>query len=193
MRFPHWQFFESIDDELHSLSRIIEFTPDNYSTFSVHLARLYLSICSEVDVVAKLLCAQIAPSESPKNINDYRLQITNKFPNFSLLRIEMPSHGLDFRPWLSWNSGANPGWWKSYNDVKHERSKFYRDANLGNVLESTAGLLVLLIYFHQPELYAKDPLIQPDFKTMRIESKYAHILRWGIDYSLPDFGNSFVK
>src|ERR1035441_1425793 len=98
MRFPHWQFFESVDDELHSLSRTIEFCRENFSTFSVHLARLYLSVCSEIDVVAKLLCARIIPSETPRNIDDYGSLVTARFPNFSLLRIEMPSHALDFQP-----------------------------------------------------------------------------------------------
>ncbi len=190
MHFPHWQFFESIDDELHSLSRVIEFAPENYSTFSVHLTRLFLSVCSEIDVVAKLLCAQIAPSEAPKNINDYRCLVTKRFPNFSTLRIEIPSHELELQPWSSWITGINPKWWESYNNVKHERSKHYRDPNLGNVLESTAGLLVLLVYFYQPELYAKNSPIQPAFKTMRIERQYADILRWGFGYSLPDFGKS---
>src|ERR1035437_271699 len=184
MRFPHWQFFESVDDELHSLSRIIEFAPENFPTFSVHLTRLYLSVCSEIDVVAKLLCTRIAPTEIPKSVNEYRSLITAKFSNFSQLRIEMPSHELDFQPWLSWSSGNNPQWWKSYNDVKHERSKYYRDANLGNVLESTAGLLVLLVYCYQPQLYGKNPPIQPDFEMMRIDREYAHVLKWGFDYSL---------
>jgi hypothetical protein len=188
MHFPHWQFFESLDDELHSLSRAIEFAPENFPTFSAQLARLYLSVCSEIDVVAKLLCNRIAPATSPKSINEYRPLVTTKFPNFAQLRIEMPAHDLDFQPWQLWDSGANPRWWKSYNDVKHERHKYYRDANLGNVLESAAGLLVLLIYFHQPEIYSKNPPIQPDFKTMRVDRKYAHILSWGFDYSLPDFG-----
>jgi len=138
--------------------------------------------------VAKLLCARITPSEEPNNINDYRSLMTVQFPNYSLLRIELPSYELDFQPWFSWTAGTNPGWWKSYNDVKHERSKYYRDANLGNVLESTAGLLVLLVYFHQPELYAKNPPFQTDFQMMQIERRYAHTLRWGFDYSLPDFG-----
>jgi hypothetical protein len=191
MQFPHWQFFESVDDELHSLSRVIEFAPENFPTFSVRLARLYLSICSEIDVVAKLLCARIAPSEKPKNIDDYRLLIMAQFPNFSLLRIEMPSQALEFQPWLAWHSGGNPKWWRSYNDVKHERNKYYRDANLGNILESAAGLLVLIVYFHQPELYAKDQPFQPAFKTMRIEKRFAFVaFRLAFQYDLPDFGNS---
>ena len=191
MEFPHWQFFESVDDELYSLSRTIEFTPENYTTFSVHLSRLYLSICSEIDVVAKLLSRRIAPLKEPKNIDDYRPLITARFPNFSQLRIEMPSHALEFQPWRMWHSGENPKWWRSYNDVKHERNKHYREANLGNVLESAAGLLVLTVYFHQPELYAKNQPFQPDFRTMRIEKRYAFVaFRLAFQYNLPDFGNS---
>lgn len=190
MRLPHWQFFESIDDELYSLSRVIEFDTQNFSTFSVTLTRLYLSICSEINVVAKLLCARIAPSDAARNINDYRGLITGKFANFADLTVEMPSHELVFHPWKSWETGVNPSWWTSYNNVKHERSKYYSDANLRNVLESGAGLLVLLVYWHQPELYADNPTIQPDFKTMRIDRQFAHILRFGFDYSLPDFGKA---
>jgi len=88
---------------------------------------------------------------------------------------------------------VNPPWWKGYNSVKHERSKYYSEANLGNVLESAAGLLVLLVYFHQPVLYAENQLIVPDFKTMRIEAQYAHLLHFGVDYSLPDFGKSYPE
>ena len=190
MRFPHWQFFESLDDELHSLSRIVDFSKDNFSTYSVHFARLYLSVCSEIDVVAKLLCAQIQAFAPPENIDGYRALIAPKFPNFSTLRIEMPGHELDFQPWSAWNSNVNPQWWKSYNQVKHQRDKFFRDANLGNLLESSAGLLVLLVYQHQPELYNRRGSIQPDFKTMRIGKKYASGLRFGFDYTLPDFGKN---
>ncbi|HZM03971.1 MAG TPA: hypothetical protein VFC44_13245 [Candidatus Saccharimonadales bacterium] len=187
MHFPHWQFFESVDEELHSLSRTIEFCRENFPVFSVDLSRLYLSLGSEIDVVAKLLCARVAPSGTPKNIDDYRAILTQRFPKFPEMRTEMPSHGLEFQPWLQWKTGTNPKWWRNYNDVKHERNKYYQEANLGNVLESSAGLLLLLVYHHQPDLYAKNSAICPDFKTMRIERQYAHILRWGCDYSLPDF------
>jgi hypothetical protein len=188
MRYPHWQFFESLDDDLHSLSRVIEFDKDNFSTHSVQLARLYLSVCSEIDVVAKLLCARVDPSKTPDNINEYRSLIAGRYPNFSVLKIELPAHALDFQPWSAWSSGTNPLWWGSYNKVKHQRNTHYREANLGNVLESAAGLLVMLTYYHQPELYPVNPPFQPLFKAMRIEVQYARTGRLPTHYSLPDFG-----
>ncbi|HEX5399044.1 MAG TPA: hypothetical protein VFY06_08355 [Verrucomicrobiae bacterium] len=115
-----------------------------------------------------------------------------KYTNFPALKIEMPGHELDFQPWISWASSQNPQWWKSYNQVKHKRNEFFRDANLGNLLESSSGLLVMLVYQHQPELYNQFRVIQPDFKAMRIDSKCAHALRWGFDYDLPDFGKSSI-
>jgi hypothetical protein len=36
------------------------------------------------------------------------------------------------------------------------------------------------VYQHQPELYNRRGSIQPDFKTMRIETKYASGLRWDL-------------
>jgi hypothetical protein len=181
MRYPHWQFFESVDDELYGLSRVIDFDPKNYSTFSVDLSRLYLSICSEIDVVAKLLCYRIDSCTSAKNINEYRALITGKYKYFSAFRIEMPSYGLDFEPWASWSSGTNPTWWDGYNRVKRERSRHFSDANLGNVLRSAAGLLGVLVYYYQPLALGVfvhrirfrisegliDFPIYPDFRTMR--------------------------
>jgi hypothetical protein len=56
MSYPHWSLFEVIDEELHSFSRHVEFAEGNLATYGVTLLRLYLSIGSETDVVAKLLC-----------------------------------------------------------------------------------------------------------------------------------------
>jgi hypothetical protein len=67
MPHTHWSFFELIDDDLHSLGRYVEFATDNYGTYSAHLTRLYLQICSEVDVIAKLLCKRIDPKGSSKH------------------------------------------------------------------------------------------------------------------------------
>jgi hypothetical protein len=44
-----------IAEDLYAYSRYLEFNPKNYGAFSINLARLYLSICSEVDVLAKML------------------------------------------------------------------------------------------------------------------------------------------
>jgi hypothetical protein len=80
----HWTFFEPIDEDLLAFSRQVEFAED-IGTYSVYFARLYLTICSEVDVVAKLLCKRIDPSSEPKDINQYREIIASKYSNSHLM------------------------------------------------------------------------------------------------------------
>ena len=46
MSYPHWSLFEVIDEDLRAFSRQVEFAEANFSTYSVTLLRLYLSICS---------------------------------------------------------------------------------------------------------------------------------------------------
>ena len=59
MPYPHWTLFQVIDEDLYAFSRHVEFAEANFGTYSVDLLRLYLSICSEVDVIGKLLCQRI--------------------------------------------------------------------------------------------------------------------------------------
>ncbi len=190
MAYPHWTLFEVIDEDLHEFSRQVEFAEPNFPTYSVTLVRLYLSICSEVDVIAKLLCQRIgAPNAS--NMDLYRAALLSQYkdlPNLSILLKPMP--GKVLTPWNSWNNNLNPIWWKDYNDVKHERNKYFAKANLGNVLSAAAGLFVLLIYFHKPELYGGH--LQPVFRIFMADPTYVihYSGDWGWKYELPDFGPS---
>jgi len=68
----HWPYYLSLESDVDKLSRYIEFTEDNYSTYSVELVRIFLSICSEVDVVMKELCAITSPNSSASNIGAYK-------------------------------------------------------------------------------------------------------------------------
>jgi hypothetical protein len=40
------------------------------------------------------------------------------------------------------------------SSVKHQRHQYFGDANLGNVLRAASGLLVFLVYWQKPELWA---------------------------------------
>lgn len=189
MLFPHWQFYESLDDDLLSLSRIIDFSKENFQTHSVHLTRMYLSVCSEVDVVSKLLCSRVAPKKKARTIDEYRSVITGFYPKLYDVKVSLPAHDIEFQPWIDWATGVNPSWWTNHNKVKHERDKYYQEANLGNVLLSAAGLLIILTYYHQPELSAHpSPLFLRSFNVMKFRRPYFEY--WTTDfvrYNLPDF------
>ncbi|NMM81024.1 hypothetical protein B2J86_08835 [Acidovorax sp. SRB_14] len=44
-----------------------------------------------------------------------------------------------------------PDWWSGNNKVKHHRANHFKEANLKNVLNACAALLVLLLVYYSAE------------------------------------------
>src|SRR5258708_1640840 len=130
MSHPHWQYFIAIESDLDKTCRYVELATDNFLTYSIEFARILLSASSEIDVIAKLVCQQADPNGTYKTIDDYRIGILSRYPKFASFEVAIPRYGLVRKPWQDWDTGRNPSWWKSYNNVKHERDKFFREANL---------------------------------------------------------------
>lgn len=187
MNYPHWYYFVSLIDDLERTSRYVEIHPDNYRVFSIELTRLLLATCSEIDVVAKLLCTRLQPATTCGNIDEYRQCITSAYPSFSSIEVKMMRHGISFVPWESWKSGTSPSWWKSYNNVKHERSKFFQEANLGNAIWALGGFAVLITYFHHNELAESKFTQIPKFICVDPKYNRGSVMHGQPVYHMPDF------
>ncbi len=149
----YWNYFLSLESDLEKLSRYIEFTNNNFQTYSIELAKMLLSVCSEIDVIAKLLCKREDSSKQANNITDYCAILTDKIPPLCMLNVFLPKHGLKLTPWENWQKQSAPDWWHGYNNVKHERNKNYEDANLKNTLNSMSGLFLFLLYLYKDNSY----------------------------------------
>lgn len=146
--YIHWNYFLALESNLENLSRYIEFIEPNFNTYSIELAHLLLASSSEIDVVIKELCTLIAPGEKRDNINDYRQIIKAALPKFINEPIYINRYGISVSPWNNWNGDANPDWWRSYNNVKHERNLYFDQANLGNAIRSIGALLIVNYYYY---------------------------------------------
>ena len=144
----HWNYFLALEDDLDRISRYIEFTTANYNCFSIELARTLLLASSEIDVVARQLCAKVAPEARAKNIDDFREVINTNCKSFSEVELYVPRHGLTLRPWDNWLNDANPDWWRAHNLVKHNRDQHYPEANLQNAINAVGALLVAVIHLY---------------------------------------------
>ena len=184
MKFPHWQYFISLEKSLNETTRYVELSDKNFSVFSVEYARILLSTAAEVDVVCKLLCEQINPSSKAGNIDDYRKVILAKYPNFPKIKIQVPHMEADIAPWEDWDKSKNPDWWRNYNNVKHERVSYFDEANLKNSLHALCGLFALLLYYYQPEAYQGD--LQP-FPQIIDYDRFPGFLIAHPGMELPDF------
>ena len=147
----HWRQFLALEEELMQVARFIEFSEDNFNTYSVQLASLLLGAGSEIDVVAKQICRKLKPSSKAKNIGQYGNQISAEIPTVGSFKLLVPKYGLEIQPWINWSvkPRKNPYWWTSYNKVKHERHNHFNQANLTNVLNAVGGLYILVLYLYE--------------------------------------------
>jgi hypothetical protein len=175
----HWNYFLALEKDLEAVSRYIEFSPDNFNTYSIELAHLLLSAASEADTLAKCICGLLNPNARPSNINEYRKIIkaaedsqpspfSGKGAQFkkaddevkhrlSGLMVYVPRYSLKCVPWESWAKDENPDWWHSYNKVKHERNLYFNKATLRNALQSLAALLTLNYLYCRLEISKAHP------------------------------------
>jgi len=174
----HWNYFLALEHDLDVLSRYVEFCPANLSVFSLELAHLLFAAASEVDVLAKCLCQIFAPASPRENITHYRPILLAQLTALPTTEISVPRYGLKFCPWDNWATaaGPNPNWWKSYNNVKHERNVFFQEATLQNALNALGALLILNFHFYRFTLSPPGPHpprsttreLQPESKLLRL-------------------------
>lgn len=148
MKTNFWQYYLSIEEDIDRLFRYIEPSEDNFSTYSVELTRLYLAICSELDVILKAYCKLLDDDSKASRINEYAELINASNKDISIASLNLQRFRLAITPFSDWEKSITPKWWKKYNGVKHNRDINFRDANLGNVLNSFAGLYLLNLYYY---------------------------------------------
>ena len=144
-----WNYYLSIEDDLRNITRFIDFSDNNLSTYSIELARLLLAASSEIDVTLKKLCLFLDKTKNPNNINDYKNIIIDKCNQMINEEIIIHRYGLKSKPWSNWENGNNPYWWKSHNNVKHERNAYFKEANLKNTINAIGALYIINIYYYK--------------------------------------------
>ncbi|MGL4576070.1 MAG: hypothetical protein ACRCV9_14900 [Burkholderiaceae bacterium] len=145
-----WEYYLHIEADLENCSRYVEFSKDNFDTYSNEFARIIVVACAEIDTILKELCSSISPGSSADNINKYWPIITMQCPKFTGVEIEIARSGLRFQPWLSWAAKKSPDWWgNGYNDIKHDRTNNFKKANLQNALNAVGALFIAVVQFHE--------------------------------------------
>ena len=68
----YWRYYKELEIELLSTSRYVEFVEDNFSTYSVEFLKLYQAVCSEIDVIGKMMAFQVNSSFNPEDTQEAR-------------------------------------------------------------------------------------------------------------------------
>ncbi|TCT20268.1 hypothetical protein [Thiobaca trueperi] len=190
----HWRFFISLEKDLMTVKDYIEIAQDNYNSYSFELSKILQLSCAEIDCICRLLCKEIDPSTDYQdqavfsgNIAQYRKTVLTNLPKLPEAEVHITTPGINaFRPWADWQSLDSPTWWKSYNNVKHYRHVCFKEANLKNVLEAMAALMIIASYLYRTVVaqpYA-NPMPPPKLFTSEYTSPF---LLARANSELPDF------
>ncbi|KYD30315.1 hypothetical protein [Parageobacillus toebii] len=151
----YWTYYLTLEADFMSTLRYVELNEENFSTFSVEYVKQYQTICSELDVLCKKLCNLLVPTKNPNKMPEYTEIILINYPEIPKKQIKTKNN-IILKPWSQWKHTPkyqSPNWWSNYNNVKHNRfgqdeegNIYFKQANLGNVLNALAGLFTLEMY-----------------------------------------------
>ena len=137
----HWRYFLSLEKEFTETLRFVEFTPSQQSVYSFEFARLLILICSELDVLFKVICGSACPGTTADSIGKYFPCIAGKY-QVEAETVRVDRFSVRVRPFENWSEDTPPDWWTAQNKVKHRRHEHFQEATLGNTLHALCGLFV---------------------------------------------------
>ena len=150
----YWNYYLELEQQLFDIRRYVDFSSKNNNTFSMEFLKLLQAVCSEIDVVAKVIDNYIDNTFNGNRINEWGYALQQKFPEIKSIKIVF-NDDYDIQPWKCWeyikeeqeikkgeNKGKkrtviklkkgckNPVWWTAYNKSKHERTSPYNNSNI---------------------------------------------------------------
>ncbi|MFC4163890.1 hypothetical protein ACFOWU_09505 [Epilithonimonas zeae] len=141
--------FYIIINDFKKLFDYIEFHDANKDIFSHRIYELYLRTCTEFENNCKgILKANNYNTTRSLTIQDYfKLNKAMKLDEYQVkISIWSPQPLITepFKDWQNANEFTPLGWYRDYNQVKHNRSEYFHLASLKNLTKSITGLFSLL-------------------------------------------------
>ena len=152
--------YKQLEKELSELSYYISFDKKQLNVYSIKISDLLLRTVSEIENIAKELCKK-------ENIKFYdKKRHIRKFVNFNEYVDKLEEKYLLSKKLVDFNlDNANENieikgksskvfsWYFAYNKIKHDRVKYFKQANLNNLIHALAALFLLNIYYLDKVFY----------------------------------------
>lgn len=168
----YWRYYLELEREMLETRRYVDFSEDNFTTYSVEFMKLYQAVCSEIDVFGKALAGEInssfKPDDTSVSVHKWWFEVQTWYKSLKVKTVrfcqEYSLTPLDNyeTEWATSKRGARycrlvkdariktPSWWSEYTDVKHHRTSRnstgklnYGKANLFNLSNAFAALYIL--------------------------------------------------
>lgn len=172
----YWKYYKMIERNVIEIERYVKFIPSNFKTCSDEIIKYLQIICSEFEIICKLICN----ISGKKRIDFYLSYFMENIKDFESIKVKL--YDIELKPFQIIMIGKekqtkNLAWWKSYNNIKHNRFNNYTDGNLENLLNAIAALYYLEMYYIK---YLGK--INIDFEFPDEDSKFFNIVGWDNSY-----------
>jgi hypothetical protein len=144
----HWNYFLAIEDDLINTSRYVEIALDNKKTYSVEYTKIILSAASEVDVLLKQIYLSLGHKKKKPDFKDYCNVAKEGVKSLITEQLCLEQYGLTLYPFSEWENDEQPRWHIVYNNLKHNRTLNFKDANLENALLSVGALYATVVHYY---------------------------------------------
>ena len=81
----YWNYYLRLEEEFLTALKYVEFDRDNYQTFSIEFLTVLLSVCSEIDVVGKVIANDFNKNFIPEKKDNTIYKWWYEIQNFLLL------------------------------------------------------------------------------------------------------------
>jgi len=169
----YWNYYLELEQQLYDVRRYVDFSNKNNNTFSLEFLKLLQAICSEIDVVAKVIDTYEFDDFNGGTIAKWGYYLQQILPNLITTEVKF-NDDYPVCPWKNWEltsetkedknnknnknktiyklktKGArHPEWWTAYNKSKHERTSPYNNSNINynraNLKNVVSSLAALFI------------------------------------------------
>lgn len=147
----YWNSFKMLHNDLEESLRYVNPSAEHFKVYSLRFYELLIRASTEFESVCKERVAELKLSKSKsKDFTIKEYYLLNKHFENKLAKVSVGylfPEPLFVNPLEQWKKSHQLDWYKSYNNVKHNRVANFHEANLENVLKSIGAFFIILDAF----------------------------------------------
>ncbi len=159
----YWPVYKNLEEETLELTKYIQFTDDQLSVYSMHIADLLVRCAMEIEALSKELYWINNGTKVYDDLGAERqlffdtdcLKYLNNMWDLSEKQVLVSSSHFNFekdenkilKPMHKAHKRSGAKWNKAYQAVKHDRKNCLKEGNIKHLLSAMAALFMLNIYY----------------------------------------------
>lgn len=163
-----------LEKQLIEIFDYVEPNKDNENNYSLKIYQLFLSVCTEFENMCKLILLDNNYNKNENNLNIHDYLKVIKVMKLDLYECSSPiTKGIKIKPFSGWRNSKSLKWYRAYNHSKHNREKYFKEANLKNLINALAALRIVL-YAQYGNSSTSNGFIKNTFRA-KIDDDYDYI------------------